>query len=113
MGTTALALLGLVAFAGGAIYIRSHIYSANVIGRPVGADNSKVKAPVKKAAVAPRSPYRSTSIQCGSSPCGAAKAVSGIRFLDVDRVTPTLPLEGCDASRCNCRYQRSLFFQHP
>lgn len=108
METTALALFALAAFAGCTLYIRSHIYSANVDFKGVGPGRTRPKAAAlsNKTAVAARSPYRSTSIECASSACAAAQAISGKRFLDIDRVTPVLPLESCDASRCNCRYQR-------
>jgi hypothetical protein len=38
-----------------------------------------------------------------ASICGAAQACKGKRFLSPD--APRLPLEGCDAEECNCRYR--------
>lgn len=61
---------------------------------------------VSKKPTVPRNPYRATSIQAGADACPAVKSVAGKRFLDTERDLPILPLPECDASRCNCRYQR-------
>ena len=60
----------------------------------------------KKAKLKPRSPFRSTSVASGAGACCAVKALETKRFLDVDKVTPRLPLADCDASACHCRYVR-------
>ncbi|MCB1856198.1 MAG: hypothetical protein H6988_04965 [Pseudomonadales bacterium] len=49
-------------------------------------------------------PYSATSIACDDTACDAARALGDRQFLDTDRDTPMLPLPGCDAARCNCRY---------
>ena len=52
----------------------------------------------------PRKPYRATSIVHDDHACGAVKAIESKRFLDTDRVIPTLPLSDCDVAQCNCKY---------
>lgn len=52
----------------------------------------------------PRNPYRAISIMQGEAACDAAKAIGNKRFLNTDRVTPTLPLPNCDVANCTCRY---------
>ena len=49
-------------------------------------------------------PYRGTSIAFEESACDAVKAIGRKRFLLSDGDTPMLPLSGCDASRCKCKY---------
>jgi hypothetical protein len=51
-----------------------------------------------------RSPYRATSIVPGQQACQAARSIGGRRFLDVEGVTPRLPLADCDLVECNCIY---------
>lgn len=48
-------------------------------------------------------PYHAVSIACGTSACNEARQVQGVRFLSAE--APRLPLRGCDAARCACRYQ--------
>ncbi len=52
---------------------------------------------------APR-PYRATSIVPGPNACAAAAELQDTRFLDAQGATPALPLDGCDAGSCQCRY---------
>ena len=47
--------------------------------------------------------YQSVSIHAYGGACDAAKALSGERFLSGD--APLIPLEGCDAEKCNCIYR--------
>lgn len=49
-------------------------------------------------------PYSATSISFDDTACDAVKAIGDRLFLDADRDTPLLPLPGCDAPRCNCKY---------
>ena len=49
-------------------------------------------------------PYSATAISFDDNACDAVKALDGRLFLDADRNTPLLPLPGCDAPRCNCKY---------
>jgi len=64
-----------------------------------------LQKPAKKA-VAPRNPWRATSITHDENACEAVKAIAGKRFLDAERNIPKLPLPACDADRCNCMYAR-------
>lgn len=48
-------------------------------------------------------PYHAVSVHAGSGSCPAALGCAGERFLSTE--APTLPLKGCDASSCKCRYQ--------
>lgn len=47
-------------------------------------------------------PYHAVSVAPGRRPCGAALQLSGVRFLSAD--APRLPLDGCNAEKCECRY---------
>ncbi len=75
-------------------------------GKANGADNGKARRlpAAKSAAVAPRHPYRATSITFDSSACDAVRALGKKRFLDRDRDVPGLPLAACDKSQCSCKY---------
>ena len=46
-------------------------------------------------------PYSAVSIRC-AGPCEAALSVKGQRFLGSE--APALPLQGCSAETCQCRY---------
>ena len=46
--------------------------------------------------------YHAVSIKFDSNACEAARAMSGRRFLSA--AAPRLPLPGCDAAECNCRF---------
>lgn len=47
--------------------------------------------------------WHAVSITGPSSACAAAQACKGKRYLSGE--APRLPLEGCDAARCECRYR--------
>jgi hypothetical protein len=49
-----------------------------------------------------RSPYKSVSIVCASGACEAAKAMAEKRLLS--STAPLVPLSGCAASTCACKY---------
>lgn len=49
-------------------------------------------------------PFMAVSINTRAGACQAAKALESKRFLLAS--CPALPLNGCDASRCNCGYTR-------
>ena len=54
---------------------------------------------------APPSPFRGVEIiTYDPDCCQAAKAISNQRFLEKD--LPMLPLDGCDAVFCQCKYKR-------
>jgi hypothetical protein len=59
-----------------------------------------------KTPLVPRNPYRATSIVFDVDSCDAVKAIGGKCFLDVERLSPRLPLPDCNLSTCNCKYAR-------
>ena len=59
-----------------------------------------------RKSIAPRNPWRATSIVHDEKACDAVKAIGGKRFLDVERNIPKIPLPTCDTTRCNCKYDR-------
>ena len=56
--------------------------------------------------IAPRNPWRATSIVHDENACNAVKAIGGKRFFDAERNIPKIPLPTCDATRCNCKFAR-------
>lgn len=46
--------------------------------------------------------YHAVSIQTGDHACKAARSIEGLRFLS--REAPRIPLPGCDAIDCSCRF---------
>jgi len=63
---------------------------------------SKVKGePVTEHRVT--NPYHAVAIVPTSRACQAARDCANKRFLSSE--APLLPLEGCDAGECRCRYQ--------
>ena len=50
------------------------------------------------------SPYQAVSVRSRLCSCAAVFETDGKRFLTKE--APLLPLAGCDAARCECRYQR-------
>jgi hypothetical protein len=67
---------------------------------------NKARSPAR-AGNGPRArihPYSATAISFDDTACDAVKAIGDRLFLDTDRDTPLLPLPGCDAPRCNCKY---------
>jgi hypothetical protein len=48
-------------------------------------------------------PYHAVSVRPGRYACGSVLQLQGVRFLSSD--APRLPLTGCNADKCNCRYQ--------
>ncbi len=51
----------------------------------------------------PARSHHAVAVVTGRRPCAAAAELSDQRFLSAE--APTLPLEACDRSRCECRYQ--------
>lgn len=51
-----------------------------------------------------KSRYRAVSVAAPGKACGAAKALAGRRFLVGE--APLLPVAGCDAASCDCRYRQ-------
>lgn len=50
----------------------------------------------------PESEYHAVSIKVTGMACAAAKDLTGQRFLSTE--APRLPLPGCTAADCNCRF---------
>lgn len=48
------------------------------------------------------SPYHAVSLRYSSNACGAAKAMTGRRFLS--SAAPRLPLPECDSLECRCQF---------
>ena len=46
--------------------------------------------------------YHSVMIAAGGQCCATVRTLTGVRFLS--REAPLLPLAGCDAGECRCRY---------
>ena len=109
METTALIFLCSVALATGVLFFKPHLYTGKAQSRSAGKAGKNAKGTVspRTSAQSPRSPYRATSIGFRGAACDAAKAISGKRFLDIDKFTPTLPMADCDLSRCNCIYEHN------
>jgi hypothetical protein len=59
-----------------------------------------VKAPVQRD---PRDRWRAVAVTVPSTACASALACKGKRYLCHD--APRLPLAGCDAKRCDCKYR--------
>ena len=47
-------------------------------------------------------PFPAASVSCGHDACQAARELTEKRYLAWE--APNLPLAGCDAERCDCRY---------
>jgi hypothetical protein len=58
----------------------------------------------EKVYPARRNPYRATSIVNERNPCPAVKKLLNIRFLDLDKRIPSLPVAGCNMGHCDCKY---------
>ncbi len=95
----------VVMFIGAGFVLSRRKSVSNGAGNP-GVNGRSAPAKTRRAAVSPRNPWRGTSIVHDDTACDAVKNISGKRFLDTDRVTPAIPLPGCDAAQCNCRYER-------
>ena len=77
---------------------------SSAAGKSIANGKSRAVAGSKTAAVAPRLPYRATSIVFEDAACEAVKALGKKRFLDRDRDVPRLPLKDCSNSQCTCKY---------
>jgi hypothetical protein len=100
MGNFVIGVLTLLA-----IYFVVSWYKSSSRNSGTPGGSSKVAATKNgKTAVAPRSPWRATSIVHDAKACNAVKAIGGRRFLDTEKQVPKLPLPECDVERCNCKY---------
>ena len=57
----------------------------------------------KPAKSQPRNRWHAVAIVPGATHCKAAEAAKGRRFLSTE--APILPLRGCDAAACKCKYR--------
>ena len=64
---------------------------------------SPLRPPKKRTRPAKRSPYRATSISSQGGGCSAVNALKNVRFLDLGKAKPSIPVLGCDATSCNCK----------
>jgi len=62
----------------------------------------KETRPAAEAGSSPTAEYHAVSIKIGGMACVAAKQLTGQRFLSTK--APRLPLPGCTAADCNCRF---------
>ena len=72
----------------------------------LGLNGANALKKSQKKSIAPRNPWRATSIVHDEKACEAVKAIGGKRFLDTDRNIPKLPLPTCNVTRCKCKYVR-------
>jgi hypothetical protein len=67
-----------------------------------GAARQAQQAAVPRTRKVADTTYHAVSIKFGENACAAAKGMTGHRFLASD--APRLPLPGCDAAVCECRF---------
>jgi hypothetical protein len=60
--------------------------------------------PSEKEQRAQLNPYRAISFDFDETCCAAMKAIGNTRFLVAKDKSLLLPLSGCDAAQCSCRY---------
>jgi len=72
----------------------------NITSRILGLFSGQKKAAAKPKPV--QDPYHAVTISPGDSACEAAKALVNKRILS--REASMLPLKGCDAQSCQCRF---------
>ncbi len=73
-----------------------------LLRRRAANGHSPPRAARAEASARRASAFHAVSIRPGLICCGAAEKLAGQRFLSVE--APELPLEGCDADRCECVY---------
>lgn len=73
------------------------------INRWRGKPNDSPEAFQERKRIETRGPWRAVEIVSSSFRCAASKQVKGKRFLCTE--APKLPLPGCNAAQCNCRYK--------
>lgn len=79
--------------------------SANDDFRARKSTVSKAKRQARRnAELTELKPYRAVAIEAGDCACAAVEDVAGKRFLVSSGEVPALPVAGCDAARCTCKY---------
>ena len=95
-----------------AIAVAAHLYlrknwstaSASVTpARPRKRHHKPAAIHAGSEVVKAHSNFRASSISCDASACEKARALQEKRLLRAS--VPSLPLAGCDAERCECRYR--------
>ena len=66
-----------------------------------GGQREAAKKPVQKK-LTDSQPFHAVSIKADANACDAAKALVGKRYLS--EAAPRLPLPGCGAATCTCRF---------
>lgn len=69
-------------------------------GKP---DDNYLNALQARKRIESRNPWRAVEIASNTASCAASKQVKGRRFLCTE--APRLPLPGCNAAQCKCRYK--------
>ncbi|HSN70043.1 MAG TPA: hypothetical protein VLT59_00980 [Steroidobacteraceae bacterium] len=72
-----------------------------IVSRAIGNETTPA-APTTKPAKAPRKSYHAVEIVAGDDCCELVSRYTGKRYLSSE--APVVPLKGCDAGECLCRY---------
>ncbi len=72
-----------------------------IMRRSAGSDDSKQAQPERRQ-LQSKGNFHAVSIKFDADACLHAKALQGRRFLASE--APNLPLDNCDAAKCNCRF---------
>ena len=84
--------------------VRAGKPGADAKGSGHPSTRGKKAARPEKVYPARRNPYRATSIVNERNPCSAVTRLLNVRFLDLDKRLPSLPVAGCNATKCHCKY---------
>jgi hypothetical protein len=95
--TTALILILLLAVLGGYLYLRN----PPAAGRANGHSGHGLKEVAKPRPEIDKT-FRSVGIDAAVNCCQQAKNAAGQRYLI--KQAPRLPISGCSAGECNCKY---------
>jgi hypothetical protein len=71
------------------------------VTRVTGAETAPAKVPAAPA-VKPRRSFHAVEIVAGDDCCELVRRYTGKRYLSAE--APAVPLNGCDAAECMCRY---------
>lgn len=102
---TYIQLLGVLLFFTGVFVVVQILRGKKKSGKDTSNSRGTKKATGKQAQQ-PSYRYSSTSIVHDKNACEAVKAIGNNCFLDIEKNIPLLPLSGCKASTCNCKYVR-------
>lgn len=78
--------------------------SASSASGTLGLNAGNISVKRGNKAAAPRNRYRAISIAHGECACKAVRSIGSKRYLAIDKLAPALPVPGCDAVQCNCKY---------